>query len=262
MIATEKTLNNRVKIILSPHYDDLALSIGGTVLCWQNKNISVEDWIIFSLGNYIAADDRGNTDFSSQQVENVSKQRYREELSAANELGIKAIKRLDCYEAKFRGHSSFIAPSQKAQPLTEKDQHDFKKISEAIAPLLNQPIDLFVPLALQGHYDHILVREAVCSLLIDRKDPLIASIFFYEDLPYAARATWRQRLEMYWLMRRWKLKAIIMPIDLRRKLDLLRHYPSQSDPSYTRGITARSLFIQRRYRLTSPAELFFMITKY
>jgi len=249
--------DRRRKIVLSPHYDDFILSLGGFAMQWQADYCIVEDWIVFSRGNYVFGDTLGNADFSADRSDKISLQRYNEELLAAAELGIESVKKLGCQEIIFRGRNNYMAPSQKAYPLTVKDQEAAGIIRAAVAPLLDQPVDLFIPMAFQGHYDHILLRETVCHMLAKRNKKPTASIFFYEDLPYAAEASWRERLQMQLIMRRWKLRAIIAPIDLESKLNLLRHYPSQDDPSYASGITVRACFLQKKYHLDAPGERVF-----
>lgn len=250
--------NNTKKIILSPHYDDLPLSIGGLINTWKNHNFTIEDWIIFSLGNYLYSDKTGNKDFSSERVQSVSNKRYEEELSMSNDLEITTIRKIDCYEANFRGHNNLIATTQKKYTYNQKDQEALKKIKIILLPLLYQKVDLFIPLGFGGHYDHILLREAILELI---NKNVKASIFFYEDLPYIGNINWQQKIEMYFIIKKLKLKKIITPIDLKYKVNLLQHYPSQSDPIYIPSIIRHSKYLQKKYKSQQPMERYFQLTK-
>jgi LmbE family N-acetylglucosaminyl deacetylase len=253
----KELLNKKLKIVLSPHYDDLALSIGGLAKHWKDSENIVEDWIIFSFGNYMANDENGNNDLSNLRINKVSEKRYQEELNMASDLKIKTVKKIGCYESIFRDHHDLMAPSQKPYELTTEDKKTFNKIRQSIDPLLDKDIDLFVPLAVGGHYDHILVREVMLSLMRDKKSQPKASIFFYEDLPYMAELNWHQKIEIYFIIKKLNLKKIMVPIDLRAKIDLLKYYPSQLDSSHAPGIITRSRFLQYRYMLKTPGERIF-----
>ena len=75
------------KIILSPHYDDFVLSLGGLAVELAKKKCRIEDWVIFSNSNHIARDYEGNKDISKERIKTVSNIRFKEELLAAKEIG-------------------------------------------------------------------------------------------------------------------------------------------------------------------------------
>jgi hypothetical protein len=54
------------KIVLSPHYDDFILSLGGIALRWAKAKCDVEDWIIFSKCTF-ALDEVKNPDYKSSE---------------------------------------------------------------------------------------------------------------------------------------------------------------------------------------------------
>lgn len=72
-----------------------------------------------------------------------------------------------------------------------------------------------------------------------------------------AELNWHQKIEIYFIIKKLNLKKIMVPIDLRAKIDLLKYYPSQLDSSHAPGIITRSRFLQYRYMLKTPGERIF-----
>lgn len=218
------------KIVLSPHYDDFVLSLGGLILELAKKKCRIEDWIIFSNSNHIARDYEGNKDVSRQRIKTVSNTRFKEELRAAKEIGNVKIKLCKLNEALIRGHWK-EHPHGFPYGFEEiKDRLEMEKTRKMLKSLLSKNVQIFVPLAIQEHIDHFIVRQAIQDL-IDHKNRT-CQIFFYEDLPYAAHATEKEWKNINNFIRTNNLFPIIIPIDLSLKLKLLDFYESQTYEHY------------------------------
>ncbi|MBD3319985.1 MAG: hypothetical protein GF350_02715, partial [Chitinivibrionales bacterium] len=92
------------KIVLSPHYDDLALSLGGLALHWAGKECPVENIVVFSNSNCISTEYQAFNQDYPRSVEAISVLRHKEECAVAEHLGNITVKRSGLDEAPLRGH--------------------------------------------------------------------------------------------------------------------------------------------------------------
>ncbi len=226
--------NKKKKIILSPHYDDFILSLGGIALKWGGMKRMIEDWIIFSNSNYLVNDCDGNKDISKSRIEVVSSIRLKEEQNAAKRIGGVKIKLLHQNEASIRGHGEKEHPHGFPYGFEkEKDEKAMKNIRKLLRPLFSKDVQIFIPLAIQEHVDHFIVRQVVTEMLHFNKK---CQIFFYEDLPYAAYATKKEWKNVNNFIKKNNLLPITIPINLNLKLGILDFYNSQTDKYYYEGV--------------------------
>ena len=242
------------KIILSPHYDDFPLSLGGLALELAKKKCVIEDWIIFSNSNHIARDYEGNKDISKERIKTVSNIRFKEELRAAEEIGNVKIKLCKLNEALIRGHWKEHPQGFPYGFDEKKDRLVIGKIRKMIKSLLSKDVQVFVPLAIQEHIDHFIVRQAVQDLL-DYKNRK-CQIFFYEDLPYAAHATEREWRDITNFIMTNNLFPITIPIDLNLKLKLLDFYKSQTYWHYYEDVRKHANKIKSK---RTPCERIYLL---
>jgi hypothetical protein len=73
-----------LKVVVSPHYDDLAFSLGGTITSFSRYNMEIDDLIVFSRTTY-TKDNPGHSG-GSKIEKNVSTQRLLEEKNMTNLL--------------------------------------------------------------------------------------------------------------------------------------------------------------------------------
>lgn len=247
--------------IFAPHFDDLALMLGGLALKWKRNKIRVEEVCIFSRSNYINGDTRGNGDISATRVAYVSAIRLVEELACLRMLGAAKLTLLNLPDSPLRGHRikkrgfEFVRAAKREPALQ-------KKIEAAITPYLSRRLELYFPLAIRGHVDHIRVRDAAIAAAsrAARSGRLRADIFFCEDQPYAGTATRRDWQSAISFITARRLEPVTYPINLKRKQALLRCYPSQSDPVYFTGVTRRARQLAQESHERSPQERIYMIT--
>ncbi|WP_206453499.1 PIG-L family deacetylase [Aurantimonas marina] len=173
-----------VDLILSPHVDDAALSLGGMlaehrgdgrrrIVCNVFSDQAYQSGLrapTHTLAALAAAEDRlaGRILGYESRDGGLAGAQDRHRLPLARTLG--------WTEASVRLESTFC-----------------REIADLAARILDllarEPatgdVRLFAPSGIGGHLDHLLVRLAVCDLLADGAlDP--AQTQFYEDLPYAA----------------------------------------------------------------------------
>jgi len=227
----KKIINPNIKkIVLSPHYDDLVLSLGGLALKWKENNCIVEDWIIFSNSSYSIHNIK---DTSKKKIKEISKIRLKEEQKAVKELKISKIRLCNQNEALNRGYKIDNLNSSFSS-LNEQDKIVLQNIKKRICPLLSKKIQIFVPMGI-GNVDHHILKRAVNSLLMQYKKK--ADIFFYEDLPYISVIP-KDKLKR--IIKNRKLSPINIPFNLKHKISLIDLYKSQKNNSYYNGVIKRS----------------------
>lgn len=185
----------RSALFLSPHFDDVALSCGGTVALLSNRGL--ETLVVTVFGgdppgelNLFARQQhrwRGLDDAAALTV------RRQEERCAARELGTEA-QWLDFPDAIYR-EDYYLSDEQLFGPLHPADEALVPVIETAIRRLLEclpPPTIVFVPLAIGHHVDHQLVQRVGARLA--QRGTLV---WAYEDLPYALTPAGTQQLSEF-----------------------------------------------------------------
>ena len=155
-------------VFLSPHIDDVAFSVGATLLDGRFSSATVIN--VFSLSRSAYDDD---------DVDRVSVARRQEDDRFFQNVQI-PVKRLflDRVDAPLRLMISdddvcAVAPS-------DKDADEVCFICSLLERLRPEHTLLIAPLALGQHVDHVVVHRAACVASCDGW-----RVAFYEDLPYA-----------------------------------------------------------------------------
>jgi LmbE family N-acetylglucosaminyl deacetylase len=201
-------------IILSPHLDDAALSCGGRML--GDQSVLVVD--VFNKSAWwrfphtVADADR------IQACRNV-------EEAMISRLSGAVIKMLDLPEALLRGHA--MADLFTATP-GARDAEVTARIQDAVATLAREyPLaHWFLPLAIGGHIDHLIVRDAATKALAGAQVKP-THLHFYEDLPYAAKLGPEADFATHIPGRTLREESLDIEEQLPWKLELLRAYWSQ-----------------------------------
>lgn len=222
------------------------------------RHYSIEDWVVFSRSHYIAGE--VNDDFSPNRVDRVSAIRLAEEEKFADSLGGITVVPLGQNEAKLRGHSDYTA-LEKTFSFNDADNQVIDFLASKLRKFFLSDYDIFIPLAVGGHIDHLVVRAVALKLIEELGSTIMATLFFYEDLPYSAetkKVGWRPIKK---IIKKLRLRKIILPIDLPSKLKLIDFYPSQHDPAYYDGVATRALTARRLFIRSSPGEIIYQLTK-
>lgn len=220
-------------VVLSPHYDDAAFSLGATLAAAGSGLVAN----LFTRGAHRALA-RAPVLPPAELVAEVSALRLAEDRAFTERLGLQ---RLDL---------GLDEPALLGMGI--RDPRCLELSREALrGPLLAalaewtaaRPVTLFCPAGIGGHANHLATRALVIEALPRLSGR--ARVLFYEDLPYAGH--WRQRragladmrraLPGYRLLRRTHTVS-----DPAAKLGLIRLYASQhrEPPKTLRGFSPRA----------------------
>ncbi|MDQ6740066.1 MAG: PIG-L family deacetylase, partial [Actinomycetota bacterium] len=217
-------------IYLSPHFDDVVYSCGGMVhrQSWAGEAVHVVT-VFAGVAVYGAVSPlAGRLHRDWHQGADAMQQRAREDSDALRVLGATG-ERWTFPDAIYRqaANGAFLYPTFEAlfQNRHVADQALAGVIARRLRRLAARQGGVtvfYAPLGIGGHVDHGLVYEAARDLLMAG-----CTVLFYEDLPYAAnssvllgRALAADRA-IWWQPRGGA-------IDLRRKVQAMACYPSQS----------------------------------
>lgn len=244
-VATDQSLTTLLERtwhrFLSPHYDDVSISCGGTAALLAANDLAPEVAIIFAGGESTAP----VTAFAAEQhlrwgldEEGVNRGRQREESAAATMLGT-VIRLLPFPDAIYRG-DRYLNDDQLFGE-TAPDEDDLAgRISESLG-LSDAPdpeIRIYAPLGLGNHVDHQHVFNA--GLAAAQRG---WNVWFYEDLPYGLQlpshdARFRD------LEQQGVNMGVAALIDVsaawRQKLDAIMCYASQLDVIFRHDVNETS----------------------
>lgn len=212
--------------VISPHPDDVALSIGGLM-----HNLNAEEVLIITCFSRSCSE--AVTDCAA-----VSCLRANEDDAYAADMGFDLV-RLDLPDTNVR---------------TEVGRHPYRVEDEvAIQATLRERFSavvhqwgaaaVFVPLGIGNHRDHLHCREAAVDSLGTE------TLIFFEDLPYAdmeggPTAAARVAMERFPVCR--ARTVLLTPDEMKSKLRRLDHYRSQVAPQWKEAV--------ERYALTLATD--------
>ena len=166
--------STRGPAVVAPHPDDACLALGGLLAATGGQVVDV---------------------FTRETWTRQPYYRTRPELTAALLL---AEERIACQvlgvEVELLGHvdaadrpmwsDGFLVPESSAEAVAAAEPELFAALVEHLNARLAGAERVLAPLAVGGHVDHLLCREAVLALVrAGRIDP--AHLAFYEDMPYS-----------------------------------------------------------------------------
>lgn len=162
-------------LVISPHPDDAAFSLGGFLL--QNAQESILVWDVFSEQQYSIC--QGKYDEQEQIL--------MEEQFAMEQLHANVIL-AGLPEAGMRGSQKLSdilnrTISTKEEPLLKEVKAQFAKVVEQ-----ESPDEIYLPLGSGRHIDHLIVREAVIEYLQEKQKN--EAVWLYEEFPYSLNADW------------------------------------------------------------------------
>ncbi|GKQ38791.1 PIG-L deacetylase family protein [Streptomyces sp. A012304] len=161
-------------VIVSPHPDDAALALGGTVARCGGRFLdvfSVETWT--------------KDPYYAERPATTRRLLLDEETVAARVLraGVELLGFVDAADRDLRRDRFFTDPAW-SDGFAREEPELFDAVTERLAALLSGAGQVYAPLGVGGHVDHVACREAVLELV--RGGRLgEARIAFYEDQPYA-----------------------------------------------------------------------------
>lgn len=214
-------------VLLSPHCDDIAYSLGGSLAAAKLPLGRCQIHTVFTRSAYCPFGELPETD-----VDGITALRLAEDRRFAKEVGV-AVSHYDLPEPLLRGGY----PSLESI-LVSRDRASSDPILNAAREVMLRikrdrgPSCVFSPLAVGGHADHWIVRLAAESVFE-------GMIVYYEDLPYAGYFD-EDRLAEELRSLPPRSQAVILPDDgwIEKKLALLNVYKSQIAPSDIAAVIA------------------------
>ncbi|PKO07365.1 MAG: hypothetical protein CVU41_01300 [Chloroflexi bacterium HGW-Chloroflexi-3] len=173
-------------IFISPHLDDVALSVGGIVNDLVKNKIGTEIWTFFSG----SPDDENLSDFALSLHKrwelpwNAPKIRRLEDIKASKLLGAryKHFNLPDCiYRKDLDGNPIVREEDDLYQPIPPSQQFLVDKISDEIHRKVKTDDIIVSPMAIGNHIDHRIIVAAI-------KKFSLFSLLFYEDYPYVVKS--------------------------------------------------------------------------
>ncbi len=175
-------------VVVSPHRDDAAFSLGLSVEHWLHGQHRVDVLNCFTRSTYAPFSDAENM-HSNDRLSFVSAVRKREDLAWNKCLGrALGMTDLDLLDAPLRLACNLdevlsieMRPGDRALARVEGALR--KIAAKSQVGMQSGQVALLVPLAIGQHVDHRITRAAALAALSVLNLPMA----FYEDLPYAAR---------------------------------------------------------------------------
>ncbi len=171
-------MENEIRTILvSPHSDDIAFSLGGTLLqdFFHGPFLMVT---IFTRSNFSPC-------IKIFDPEIISKIRQSEDVEFADKLEIK-FKSFNFSESPLRGYSHrgiFANNNPVSDPIYTEVYYALSKLIKSYRCEL-----IVSPMGLGNHIDHIIVCDICCRIAKENNRRIV----FYEDLHYASQLTLKQ----------------------------------------------------------------------
>lgn len=229
-------MNNKDILFISPHPDDVALSLECTIRKYLSRS-KCYIWDVFTKKIY------NKIQLEENEVENIVRQEEYTMWSARNckilyDNFEDAQMRFKCRVGKIVGDEA-----ENNQVFREKSNLVLR-LKERLMEIYNQytPKWVGVPMGIGNHIDHVLIRDMALS-------QIEKGIFLYEDMPYSANKSWFQKTVNY-MNQKYQLnmcKFGFSQDDLQNKLKFLSVYKSQ--------VTERDLrLIQKYYKENGMIE--------
>lgn len=161
-----------MKVLLSPHDDDAAFSLGSALIDGRLAPCVVV--AIFTESNCV----EGESTLSTAEI--TARRRKDNQMFFERWSPASLLVDLQCQDAPLRKN---IHVDRVFDDRMDPDQAgEIKRLANAVRSVAS-PIELIIaPLGLGGHIDHVLVSKTALAL-----GKLGWPIIYYEDLPYAAR---------------------------------------------------------------------------
>jgi LmbE family N-acetylglucosaminyl deacetylase len=241
-------------VVVSPHRDDAALSLGLTIQGWLRARHAVTVVNCFTRTVYAPFSDAESL-HANDRMSYVTALRLREDETWQRLSG----RGLTLVDLRLKDAPIRIrcAVDEVCQTPVNAEDKAIEKIRKALSALT---IDaLVLPLAFGDHVDHLTARDAAVACATDTLPTT-----FYEDLPYVARDVDLAGIDVRARQMGGHLAPVLLPADssesideaVAKKLKIALCYDSQIDDATARSIAEFSRHYGGRERIWSnPAWL-------
>lgn len=220
-------ISGKTCIFISPHFDDAALSCGGTLAELARRHADLFLITVFTadlppskLPSALAKKLHDLWNLGAEPF----KQRALEEKQVAEYLGASYLW-LGFEDVIYRYPN--LKPTEESFEINIKPQEDvcFQTVHQALLQIIQQHPGaiIFAPLGIGHHPDHLLVHEAIET--IRAMNSGANSYYYYEDFPYATQGDLAKRLaELNW---RAGSLSVDIAATLEERVRMIQMYPSQ-----------------------------------
>jgi LmbE family N-acetylglucosaminyl deacetylase len=258
LFARTSERDTPVKIfVLSPHRDDAAFSLGLAIEAWLAAGHKVQVLNLFTQSQYAPFSDVASL-HANDRTSFVTAVRRKEDV-AWNKLLKNGLQfhDLDLLDAPLRLNCGL---DELATVEIRAGDRAVARVAGAIGKVTRggapETTAVVAPLAVGGHIDHRVTRQAAVEVL----GALALPVGFYEDLPYSARAEEQDRLGSYAEGVPLGLRPVFTTMAsadaaaaIRRKTKMSECYDSQVDSETVRSIAEFSERYDGRERLWGNA---------
>jgi len=257
-------------IVFSPHYDDFVFFLGGYIFELKENNLfegkKFENINVFSRSNYQARDDEGNKDASLPRIKLAVGRRVIEDLECLNDL-------LGDYNFRYRllgekesqvrekvfADSEMEFPHGMYEDFDDNDKAIFERMKQYVRELaVMEDTALVFPIGFKEHIDHFIVREAGIVVAKELGNKAKARFYFAEDKPYGGIATEAELNRIDKFISDNKLELRAFKHHPQKMIDItFKHYISQVEEVYIKGINQRSEYLKDLYSVDYPVDRVF-----
>jgi LmbE family N-acetylglucosaminyl deacetylase len=259
-------------VMFAPHYDDFLLGLGGYVLELREQDLlSMKRFhvlLLFSRSNYGAGNGAANFDSGLERIKFATGRRLIEELDCLDELlGVhnyryELLGERECFlRGKTMADSEMEFPHGMYADFNEQDRQIFARLQALVHAWAGQPDTALVfPLAIKEHIDHFLAREAGITVARQLGRQALAHFYFQEDKPYAGIQTTEEEARIEKFVKENDLQPRIYRGHPELIVELaFKHYTSQVEDVYRKGVMQRAAELRSLYGLVQPADRLFAI---
>jgi len=254
-------------VIFSPHFDDVLFMLGGYLLELRDQNLidkkNFHILLLFSRSNYLAGTGEGNLDVSVDRQQRATGIRLLEDFCCLDEvLGefnyrYEMLTEKECFtRAKAFADCEMEFPHGMYEDFNADDWSIFERMKKSVRQWACQhDTALVFPLGIKEHIDHFITREAGMSIAREMGKKAAATFYFQEDKPYGGIATQDELERIEKFIENNKLKSKIYKHNPEGVIELaFRHYTSQVEEVYKKGIRQRSEFLRQHVKKDYPCD--------
>lgn len=263
----QKVIQESNIIVFSPHYDDFLLMLGGYVSELRSEGLlgtkKFHINLLFSYSNYLAGSGAGNFDTSLERIKAATGKRIIEDLECVNELlgrfnySYEIFGEDECFvRGKPFAESEMEFPHGMYADFNEKDKEIFTRMKKLIRKWASkEDTALIFPIAIKEHIDHFIVRQAAIEVAKETTGNVNSKFYFQEDKPYGGIATSEELTRIEDFINENKLENRLYSFDPEVIIELaFRHYKSQVEEVYKKGIRDRALYLKNKMNSSLPLD--------
>jgi len=263
----EEVIPEKQIVIFAPHYDDVLLGLGGYVLELKavDRLFSKQFHVLqlFSRSNYQTGSGKGNYDTSLERIKFATGRRLIEDLDCLDELfgehayRYELLGERECMlRAKFLADCEMEFPHGLYEDFSDEDRQIFNRLQNLVRTwAAYEDTALVFPLAIKEHIDHFITREAGITIAKELETSSKARFYFQEDKPYAGIQTPEEVERIRTFIESNTLASRFYKTSPDKVVKLaFKHYISQVDEVYQKGVLQRPEQLKELYGLTDSCD--------